>query len=41
LSWGGKENKVLDSQNALFNRSKLNSIATLGEYSNELENPSA
>ncbi|MEE2695033.1 MAG: class I fructose-bisphosphate aldolase [Pseudomonadota bacterium] len=40
LSWKGKENKVIDSQNALIKRSKLNSIATLGDYSNELENHS-
>lgn len=36
-SWKGDDNKILDSQNALFKRSKLNSSATLGQYSEDQE----
>ena len=36
-SWKGNEEKILDSQNQLLKRSKLNSRATLGEYSEDLE----
>ena len=32
-SWKGEENNVKNSQDALFNRSKLNSSATSGIYS--------
>ena len=37
-SWKGEDENILDSQNALFKRSKLNSNATLGEYSEDHEN---
>tara|TARA_B100000963_G_scaffold359952_1_gene388893 strand:- start:548 stop:1579 length:1032 start_codon:yes stop_codon:yes gene_type:complete len=36
-SWKGKESNISDSQNQLHKRSKLNSSATLGEYSEDLE----
>ena len=36
-SWRGNEEKILDSQNQLLKRSKLNSSATLGKYSEDLE----
>ncbi len=36
-SWKGDDSKILDSQNALFKRSKLNSSATLGQYSEDQE----
>lgn len=35
--WKGEEKNIKDSQNALFKRSKLNSSATLGKYSEDLE----
>ena len=35
--WQGKDQNIEDSQEALYKRSKLNSIATTGEYSRELE----
>ena len=37
-SWKGEDKNILDSQNALFKRSKLNSSATVGEYSKDHEN---
>ncbi len=37
-AWQGNDNKISNSQNALFKRSKLNSSATLGKYSEDLEN---
>ncbi len=36
--WKGEEKNIGDSQYALYKRSKLNSSATLGEYSINLEN---
>ncbi len=37
-SWMGQEKNIIDSQNALFVRSKHNSNATIGKYSSEDEN---
>ena len=36
-SWKGEDKKVSDSQSELFKRSKLNSSATLGKYTEDLE----
>ncbi len=36
-TWQGLDENVSDSQKALFHRSKLNSLATLGEYKDILE----
>ena len=36
-SWKGQENNVLIAQKALYKRSKLNSDATLGNYSSNSE----
>ena len=35
--WRGMDSQVGESQKALFKRSKLNSMATLGKYSESLE----
>ena len=36
-SWGGKEEHVSAAQDAFYKRAKLNSLATKGEYSSEME----
>ena len=36
-SWGGKEEHVSVAQDAFYKRAKLNSLATKGEYSPEME----
>lgn len=36
-AWGGKEENVLQAQKALLKRAKLNALATMGEYSSEME----
>ena len=36
-SWGGKEEHVSAAQDAFYKRAKLNSLATKGEYSPEME----
>ena len=36
-SWRGMDSQVGESQKALYKRSKLNSMATLGKYSESLE----
>ena len=36
-SWGGKEEDVSAAQDAFYKRAKLNSLATKGEYSSEME----
>tara|TARA_B100000287_G_scaffold434666_1_gene499800 strand:+ start:3665 stop:4699 length:1035 start_codon:yes stop_codon:yes gene_type:complete len=35
--WEGKKENIIQSQEALYNRSKLNSLATLGDYSSDDE----
>ena len=37
-TWQGEEENIKASQNALYKRSNLNSSATLGKYSIDLEN---
>ncbi|MEC7747046.1 MAG: class I fructose-bisphosphate aldolase, partial [Candidatus Neomarinimicrobiota bacterium] len=36
-AWGGKEEHVSSAQGAFYKRAKLNSLATKGEYSTEME----
>ena len=36
-TWGGKEEHVSAAQDAFYKRAKLNSLATRGEYSSEME----
>ena len=36
-AWGGKEEHVSVAQDAFYKRAKLNSLATKGEYSTEME----
>ena len=36
-TWGGKEEHVSAAQDAFYKRAKLNSLATKGEYSSEME----
>ena len=36
-AWGGSEQNIVNAQNALINRAKLNSLATTGEYSENME----
>ena len=36
-SWGGKQEHVSAAQDAFYKRAKLNSLATKGEYSSEME----
>ena len=36
-AWGGKEEHVSVAQDAFYKRAKLNSLATKGEYSSEME----
>ena len=36
-AWGGKEEHVSAAQDAFYKRAKLNSLATKGEYSSEME----
>ena len=38
ISWQGKSENIKTSQDALYKRSNLNSSATLGKYSIDLEN---
>ncbi len=36
-AWGGSEQNITNAQNALIHRAKLNSLATTGEYSEDME----
>jgi len=36
-AWGGSEQNITNAQNALTHRAKLNSLATTGEYSEDME----
>ena len=36
-AWEGKQENVKDAQDAFYKRAKLNSLATKGEYSPEME----
>ena len=36
-AWGGSEQNIVNAQGALLHRAKLNSLATTGDYSEDME----